>query len=174
MKAIERQLAEKYGNRLLYSVTMLRPVHVNGSGKWSRNYRSSKVDAQIKELKASGLFHHETGNDSPRGGLAGEFHRFTPKVKRLSLKRSDEKKAEEQTKRNREISALCRISNAMKRKQVRQLLRSGGDERSYLLRKIEQANGNRSQKFQTGCYFFGCKYGFSHSIVKDVARAEFY
>jgi hypothetical protein len=86
MKKSEKQIANKYGNSVLYSVTVLRPLrHVSKS-----YYRSIKVDAQIREMKASGLFQYETGNDAPKGGKTGEFHRFTPKVKRLNLKRKDD------------------------------------------------------------------------------------
>jgi hypothetical protein len=99
MKAIEKKLAEKYGNEILYSSTELRPVHVNGSGKWASNYRSSKIDNQIIELINSKLFNYETGNDAPKGGKCGEYHRFTPKVKRLGLKRKDERQQREQAAR---------------------------------------------------------------------------
>jgi hypothetical protein len=86
MKNSEKQLASKYGNSVLYSTTVLRPLsHVSKA-----YYRSSKVDAQIREMKASGLFQYETGNDAPKGGKTGEYHRFTPKVRRLGLKRKDD------------------------------------------------------------------------------------
>lgn len=69
---------------LLFGET-IRPVHVNGSGKWSSNYRSTTSMNRIASLLGTGLFNYECGNDAPRGGAAGEFHKFTPKKKYRKL-----------------------------------------------------------------------------------------
>lgn len=92
MKNIEKVLSKKYGNSILYSVTMIRPTFVTGKGRRTRNYTSSLAYEQRNEMLESGLFHYESGNDAPRGGACGEWHRFTPKVRRLGLKKQDAEK----------------------------------------------------------------------------------
>lgn len=95
MKKQEQQLAESYGNSILFTITELRPLY-----QLSKSYhRSSKIDSQIKAMKESGLFDYKKGNDAPKGGQTGEFHRFTPKVKRLGLKRKIEREQREHSAR---------------------------------------------------------------------------
>ena len=91
MKKQEQQLADSYGNSILFTITELRPLY-----RLTKSYhRNSKIDSQIKEMKESGLFDYEEGNDAPKGGQTGEFHKFTPKVKRLGLKRKIEREQRE-------------------------------------------------------------------------------
>ena len=167
----EQKLIKKFGPELLYEETILRPVHVNGSGKWSSNYRSSKVDAQIQLLKDSGLFHYESGNDAPRGGACGEYHKFTPKRKRLKLMREVEDAAAKRSYEKMLNDRVDMIMESVRRKIVRTLL-SDANNRAELKRLIETARGSKHQKYQTGCWKFAQRHGVPSRIVKGIARQE--
>lgn len=101
----------------------IRPVSVMGHGQYSKNYRSKKADVLINKLSDSGLFHHLTGNDAPRGGKAGEYHIFrviTPNIrlrelidrynKRLIYLQMIAKQAKE-NEHNREVERVTRWLN---------------------------------------------------------------
>lgn len=83
----EKEIANKFGVEILIKGVTIHPVTCHGSGRWSRNYRSSTDHKRIDLLKSTNLFNYETGNNAPRGGTPGEYHKFTPKIRRLGLVR---------------------------------------------------------------------------------------
>lgn len=79
----KEQIAVKnFGLNIVLNGTTIRPVnHIS-----RRNYRSGKDDKLINQLANSGVFALTTGNDAPKGGVCGEFHKFTPKKQNKKLK----------------------------------------------------------------------------------------
>lgn len=120
----EKEIALKFGVNILINGIIIYPVTCHGSGRWSKNYRSATAEKQINLLKSTNLFNYKTGNEAPRGGATGEYHNFTPKIKRLGLARKlaelkeieiremEAKKQEEQNKFN-EIIKRGNCENAV-------------------------------------------------------------
>lgn len=185
---LEKDVAGKYGHHVLYEGVEVRPVTVIGDNRMSRNYRSSKSDHKISFLKGTKLFDYETGNDAPRGGKPGEYHKFTPKKKRLGLKRKIEaleqqQRIEHQNKIDREkkeidiaVNAIIEQAEDLFEKMEYHNPNSTG---YYLFTKIQQHNltieelGNddafsiklckiAAEKYFTGNMNYGHKISYAH------------
>lgn len=103
----EKEIALTYDYSYLTKGVTIYPVTRHGSGRWSRNYRSLVADKEILNLKNSGIFNYKTGNNAPRKGATGEYHEFTPKIRRLGIARKiknlEEAHSQEMKKLHKEV-----------------------------------------------------------------------
>ncbi|MEB3185657.1 MAG: hypothetical protein VKM97_07205 [Cyanobacteriota bacterium] len=91
----EKSVALKFGAEILFEGIEIRPTYYQGSGRRTSLYTSATEMAKIDFLTASGLFNVESGNDAARGSATGDYFRFTPKRKRLALKKALQNQSEQ-------------------------------------------------------------------------------
>lgn len=71
----------------LYPIGLIRTCHTSGSGRFTKNMDYTQDTVYV--LKMAGLkegLDFIVGNDSPRGGLTGNFIKLTSKGKRKMIK----------------------------------------------------------------------------------------
>ena len=77
----------RYAKKLLTTKTRVYTCHTSGRGRFTTNI--DRTDDTIKNLEDAGLKLNTdfvTGNDSPRGGKAGNYVELTSKGKRKAIK----------------------------------------------------------------------------------------